>query len=124
MTNLIIHLKYPEDSFPYCWYPDMGLNFAVTSDESKVNCTECKIESNWRPIKDYGNYEINSRGIVRGQKSKIPLKFYVSHRTSVEVKLYNRKTKVSTSRSVRSLLKETFGIDVSNDDLIEMSDPR
>ena len=102
----------------------MGLAFVVTSDESKVNCTECKIESNWRPIKDYGNYEINSRGIVRGQKSKIPLKFYVSHRTSVEVKLYNRKTKVSTSRSVRSLLKETFGIDVSNNDLIEMSDPR
>ena len=112
-----VHFKHPVDGYAYCW-PATSKNAQLTSDESEVTCKACILESAWRPVPGFPNYEINRNGNVRNFWTGYILKVRVSERGSIQVKLYDAPNKLFVSRSVRRLLKDAFGITMSKDELL------
>ena len=112
-----VHFKHPVDGYAYCW-PGTSKNAQLTSDEAEVTCKACILESAWRPVPGFPNYEINRNGNVRNFWTGYILKVRVSERGSIQVKLYDAPNKLYVSRSVRRLLKDAFGVTVSKDELL------
>lgn len=111
-----IHLQHPEDCYSWCW-PASGRSVLMTTDPKEVTCEACKEDSYWRPIPGFMNYEINELGEVRNFDSMKPCKIHISARNAVQVKLYNLRTKSSISRSIRSLMREVFGVELTTEEL-------
>ena len=120
MSNIVVHLMHPNDGLPYCWEIGMGRPAAMSSDEDKVTCEECYYQSLWRLIPDFPNYEISKYGVVRNTNTGQEIAFHQSSTNVVQVTLYSTKTKRSTSRSIAKLLREVFGIEKTNQELISI----
>lgn len=113
-----MHLQHPVDCYPWCW-PASGRSVLMTTDPKEVTCEACKEESYWRPIPGFMNYEVNELGEVRNFNTMDRCKIHISARNAVQVKLYNAATKKSTSRSIRALVREVFGVTLSTEELKE-----